>query len=169
MLLKETLLLRFVGVSRIPILLALRPRVQRLDEDVCELLVPLTYFSKNHVGSMYIGALASGADCTGGLHAARAIYGIGGRGHPRVVPVFKTFHAEFHKRADGDVLFRSEGGRTVAAAVAKADESGERINLPLSVVATVPARHGEVPVATFTLELSLRRKPDDHRRVPNKV
>jgi hypothetical protein len=156
---RETLLLRAIGITRIPFLFALRPRVMRLDDDVCEVLAPLTYLTRNHVGSMYIGPLATGADCCGALHAARAIYGVGG---PRrdVVPIFKSLHAEFHKLADGDVLFRTTQGRQITDAVVRADETGERVTVPVTVVAMVPDKYGEEPVATFVLELSMKRKKE---------
>ena len=158
MLLRETLLLRLIGVGKIPFLFALRPRVLRLDDDVCEVLTKLSYLTRNHVGSMYFGALAAGADCAGGLHAARTIFGLGGPPYRDVVPIFKSLHADFHKLADGDVLFRCEDGRAVTTAVARADETGERITLPVRVIATVPAKYGDTPVATFTLELSVKKK-----------
>ena len=63
MLLRATLALRLLGIAKIPLLFALRPRVQRLDEAVSEVLVPLRWFSRNHVGSMYFAALAAGSDC----------------------------------------------------------------------------------------------------------
>jgi hypothetical protein len=155
---RETLLLRAIGITRIPFLFALRPRVLRLDDEVCEVLAPLSYLTKNHVGSMYIGPLATGADCCGALHAAREIYGSNGTPRRKVVPIFKSLRAEFHKLADGDVLFRTTQGREVTAAVRRADETGERVTLPVTVVATVPSKYGEEPVATFILELSMKRK-----------
>ena len=65
--------------------------------------------------------------------------------------------AEFLKRADGDVRFRCRDGRRIAEAVRQADETGERVGLPVEVVATVPSRYGDEPVARFTLGLSLKR------------
>jgi len=155
MLIRETLLLRLLGIAKIPILFALRPRVLRLDEDSSEVLIPLRWFSRNHVGSMYFAALAAGSDCSGGLCAARSIFFEGHRG---VVPIFKSLRVEFLKLADGDVLFRCDDGRAISAAVERADRSGERVTLPIHVVATVPSRHGEAPVARFELELSLKKK-----------
>ena len=45
-------------------------------------------------------------------------------------------------------------GAPVVLAV-RADASGERVTLPVEIVATVPARYGDEPVARFTLGLSL--------------
>lgn len=153
MLIKETALLRLLGL-RIPMIFFVGPRVQELDDEGCAISIPLTYRSKNHLGSMYFGALHVGADLTSGLNAARLIY----TKHRKVSLVFKDCRAEFLKRADGDVLFRTRDGGRVRAAVEQADASGERVTVPVEVVATVPKKYGDEPVARFTLGLSLKRK-----------
>ena len=35
---------------------------------------------------------------------------------------------------------------------------GERVTIPVEVLATVPKKYGEEPVARFTMGLSLKRK-----------
>jgi acyl-coenzyme A thioesterase PaaI-like protein len=152
--LKETALVRLLGLQKVPMLFLVGPRVLRIDDEGCELQIPLRYLTKNHVGSMYVGVLAAGADLASGVNALFAIR----RAHPRVVPVFKDMRAEFLKRADGDVHFVCSEGRRVLAAVAGADQTGERVTLPIEVVATVPSRYGSEPVARFTMGLSLKRK-----------
>jgi hypothetical protein len=153
-LLKETALLRLLGL-RIPLILFVGPRVLELDDQGCAIAIPLTYRTKNHLGSMYFGAMHVGADLAAGLNAAQLIY----RGqHRKVSLVFKDCRTEFLKRADGDVVFRTRDGARVRQAVEQADASGERITLPVEVVATVPKKYGEEPVARFTLGLSLKRK-----------
>lgn len=153
MLIRETLVVRVLGL-RIPSLLFLGPRVMELDDEGCALKIPLGWRSRNHVGSMYVGALCAGADLASGLNAYRVIRS----GHPKVVPLFKDLRADFLKRADGDVLFRTRDGRRVAEVVRRADETGERFTIPVEVVATVPAKYGDEPVARFTMGLSVRRK-----------
>ncbi len=153
MLVRETVLVHLLGL-RIPSLLFLGPRVMELDDEGCALKLPLGWRSRNHVGSMYVGALCAGADLASGLNAYRVIR----RGHPKIVPLFKDLRADFLKRADGDVLFRMSDGRRVAEAVRRADQTGERVTMPIEVVATVPDRYGDEPVARFTMGLSVRRK-----------
>jgi hypothetical protein len=151
MLLKETALVRLLGL-RIPLLLVIRPRVIELDEDGCAVLVPLTFMTKNHlIGAMYFGALCAGADLAGGLPAARLMLR-----HRRMKLVFADLRAEFLKRADGDVLFRNRDGRRIAAAVREAVETGERVTVPVEVMATVPRRYGDEPVARFALTVSVK-------------
>jgi acyl-coenzyme A thioesterase PaaI-like protein len=153
MLLRETAMVRAFAL-RVPMLLFVGPRVLEVDEEGCAVEIPLGWRSRNHVGSMYFGALCTGADLAGGFNAFRAIRSA----HPKVVVIFKDLRADFLKRADGDVLFRCRDGRRVAEAVRKADETGERVTIPVEVVATVPKKYGDEPVARFTLGLSLRRK-----------
>jgi acyl-coenzyme A thioesterase PaaI-like protein len=164
MLLKETALLRLLGL-RIPTLLFLGPRVERLDEDGCEVLIPFNWRTGNHlIHGMYFGALCAGADLAAGLNAARLIFSR----HRDLRLVFGDLHAEFLKRADGDVLFRSRDGRRVEAAVREAVATGERVTLdpPIEVVALVPRKYGEEPVARFRLTLSLKRQGAPSARAP---
>ncbi len=154
MLFKETALLRLLGL-RIPMLFFLGPRVLELDEDRCAVEIPLTWRSKNHlIGAMYFGALCAGADLAGGMPALRLVFAK----HRDVKLVFGDLRAEFLKRADGDVVFRSKDPRRVAEVVREAVRSGERVSAPVEVVATVPSKYGDEPVARFTLALSLKRK-----------
>jgi acyl-coenzyme A thioesterase PaaI-like protein len=150
---KETAIVRLLGLLKIPMLVFVSPRVLRIDDVGCELRIPLRYRTRNHVGSMYVGVLAAGADLASGLNALFAIR----RGHRRITPLFKDMKAEFLKRADGDVHFACNDGRRIAEAVATADETGERITLPVEVIATVPKKYGPEPVARFTMGLSLKR------------
>ena len=154
MLLKETALVRVLLGLQIPMILYCGPRVMELDEEGCALKIPLTLRTRNHLGSMYFGALHVGADLAGGLNAARLML----KGHRDVKLVFKDCHSEFLKRADGDVLFRCRDGARVRAAVEEASVTGERVNLPVEIVATVPEKYGDEPVARFTLTLSLKKK-----------
>jgi len=153
MLLKETAIVRLLGF-RIPFLFFLGPRVLELDDQGCALLIPLRYRSKNHVGSMYIGAMVAGADLAAGMSALRVIR----RKGSRIIPIFKDLKAEFLKLADGDVVFRTTQGREVADAVEQAHATGERVTIPVEIVATVPRKYGDEPVARFTLGLSMKKK-----------
>jgi acyl-coenzyme A thioesterase PaaI-like protein len=152
-LIKETAFVRLLSL-RIPSLLFLGPRVLELDDGGCAIEIPLGLRTKNHLGSMYVGVLCAGADLASGLNAARLIYGR----HRAVKLSFKDLKADFLKRADGDVVFRSRDGERVREAVERADDSGERVTIPVEVLATVPKKYGEEPVARFTMGLSLKRK-----------
>ena len=151
----ETVLLRTFGLLKIPMLFFISPSVIELSSEKCVVKVPLSRRTKNHLRSMYFGVLAAGADCAGGLIAMRLIET---EGEGKISLVFKDFHAEFLKRAEGDVFFTCTQGAAIQDLVRKTIESGVRENLAVQVIATVPSKLGEEPVAKFTLTLSLKRK-----------
>jgi len=151
--LRDTLFLRFFTFMKIPLLFYVRPVVEELDDDKCVVRIPLRRRTKNHMNAMYVGVLAAGADCAGGFMAMRLLQKSGGR----TSLLFKDFKAEFLKRAEGDVLFTCNGGEAIRRAVEEATRTGERVNRPVHVTATVPSKFGTEPVAEFELTLSLKK------------
>jgi hypothetical protein len=111
--------------------------------------------NKNHLGSMYFGALCIGADAAGGLIAMRALQKLKGK---KGSLIFKDFQATFLKRAEGETVFTCKEGIAIRELVQKAAESMERVEMPVHITATVPKKSGEEPVAEFTLTLSLKVK-----------
>lgn len=151
---QNTFYLRTFGFFKIPLLFFLSPTVVELSENRCEIKIPLTYRSKNHLGGMYFGALSAGADCAGGMIAMQAIEASG----KKISLVFKDFHAEFLKRAEGDTHFICEEGHLIRELVKKALESTDRVEMPVHIVATTPKKSGAEPVAKFVLTLSLKKR-----------
>ena len=152
--LRETLFVRLFGLTQVPLIGYIRPRILEISDERVRVLVPLNRRNKNHLRAMYFGVLSAGADVAGGLIAMRLIT----RRKAPVQLVFKDFQAEFLKRAEGDVVFTCTEGREIAALVDRVIASGERENLPVHVVATVPSKLADEPVARFILTLSLKRK-----------
>jgi acyl-coenzyme A thioesterase PaaI-like protein len=153
-LLRETAYLRAFGMFKIPMIFFLSPTVLELSEKRSVVKIPLTFRSKNHLGSMYFGALCTGADCAGGLLAVKHIRESG----RNVSFVFKDFKAEFLKRPECDVHFVCDDGKKAAALVKKVIETGERHHTPLHIEARSPDDpEGAEPFARFTLNLSLKR------------
>jgi acyl-coenzyme A thioesterase PaaI-like protein len=153
--LKQTCGMRLFGWLKIPLLASVRPSVIELSERRCVIRLPLRRFTKNHLGSMYFGALAIGADCAGGMLAMEEIKRSGGK----VSLVFKSFQATFLKRPEADVYFICEEGEAIRDQVRRALDSEERITEPMHVQAAVKLADGSFePVAEFMLELSLKRR-----------
>ncbi len=149
----RTIRLRAFALANIPLLYFLKPQVLALDEDKCVVRIPLTRRSRNHLGSMYMGALVAGADLAGGLLAMELIY----RSGEPVSLVFKDVHGEFLRRAHGDVTFRCEEGAALESLVGQAIDTGERVEHRYQVTATCPGQHGEPEeVARFWLTVSLK-------------
>lgn len=151
-LLKKTdLLIRMFGFKQIPLIYYTGLSVVELSETRCVAKIPLTWRTKNHLGSMYFGALAIGADVAGGL--AAFIYLLNSKNNVSVV--FKDVKGEFLKRPDGDVHFTSDQVAQVNEMMLKTVESGEREELTVEVLATVPSVSSDV-VAKFELTLSAK-------------
>ena len=102
---------------------------------------------------MYFGVLSVGADVTSGFLAMKLIRS----NSSSISIIFKDFHADFLRRAEGDVHFYCDEGLAMQALVLKAEETGERQNLPIHITATVPSISAD-PVANFILTLSIKKK-----------
>lgn len=150
---RETLSLRLFGLTKIPLLFYVGVSVAEISPERMVVRIPLRRRTKNHLGSMYFGALCIGADCAPGAFAMYLI-----RQQPaRISMVFKDFQAEFLKRAEGDVDFICNQGKEIAELVAQAAASDERVERQVDVIATVPSISDE-PVARFKLTLSLKKR-----------
>ncbi|MBC7543741.1 MAG: DUF4442 domain-containing protein [Candidatus Sericytochromatia bacterium] len=154
---KETLKIWAFGWAKIPMIAFLRPRVLRLDADGAVIRFKLNRRSKNHLNSMYFGALAVGADLAGGIMAMEAI----NAAKQPVSLIFQSFKAEYHKRAMADVDFTCTDGAAIRALVQRAVETKDRVSMPVTIIATTPSVSGDEPVATLELVLSLKLKSKD--------
>lgn len=150
---RETLSLRLFGLAKIPLLFYVGVSVAEISPERMVVRIPLRRRTRNHLGSMYFGALCIGADCAPGAFAMYLI-----RQQPEHISmVFKDFQAEFLKRAEGDVHFICDQGKEIAELVAQAAASDQRVERQVEVIATVPTLSDE-PVARFKLTLSLKKR-----------
>lgn len=149
----DTFKLWLFAFWRIPMIFWLRPRVLDLSKKRAEIKIPLSRRSKNHLQSMYFGALCVGADLAGGIQLMRLL----GKDIKQVSFAFKDFKADFLKRPHADVHFICEEGEKVAQIIEKARISKEREATDMIVTALTPKLNNEV-VGQFTLTLSLKFK-----------
>ncbi len=152
--LKATWSLRLFAFWKIPLIALIRPRLLVANAEQCVVRVPLTWLTRNHLRSMYFGALSIGADVSGGLIVMNLIRSR----KSRVAFLFKDFQADFLKRAEGDVVFTCNDGQKLAALLDKAEASGEREEDTVRVIATVPDKLGPEPVAEFRLTISMKKR-----------
>lgn len=150
---RENLALIKLGFTRIPLLFYVGARVTEVTPDRMVVRIPLKRRTRNHLNSMYFGALCAGADCAAGVFAMHFM----DKQPANISLVFKDFHAEFLKRAEGDVDFICSQGKEIAELVAQAAASEERVERLLDVIAVVPSI-GDEPVAKFSLTLSLKKR-----------
>ena len=152
--LKATWFIRSFGLSKVPLIFYCRPTVVKLTEETTVIKIPFKRRNKNHLKSMYFGALAVGADVSGGVLAMHLIRKSG----RNISLVFKDFKADFLKRPEGDTHFTCNDGLAVRNLIDKAIKTGERVDMPLKITATAPEISGNEPVAEFILTLSLKDK-----------
>ena len=149
---KANIFVKMLGLLKIPLMNFCKPKILYIDDHKVIVRISLRRRTKNHVGSMYFGALAVGADLTGGylaLHHTNKI-------KSKINLLFKDFNAEFLKRAEGDVYFECNEGDKIKALVDKVIKTKTRCNEIINVVAYVPSKLQDEPVAKFKLTLSLK-------------
>jgi acyl-coenzyme A thioesterase PaaI-like protein len=140
------------GHFKVPLIGYLKPRLISITDEMLVIELKINRRSKNHLNSMYFGALAIGADLAGGLHGfyhAR-------RAQVKVSLAFKSFEAQFLRRPESDVFFVCTMGKVVEGMIAESKKSGERINKCLDIKAYTNYPKNPEEVATFNLELSLK-------------
>ena len=149
-----TAMVRLWALKNVFLLWFVKPSVLEVNERRCVVRVPLGWRTKNHLHSMYFGALCIGADTAGGLiafHLAR-------KEKMNISFVFKDVRADFLKRADGDVHFVNEDGALIQEIIRRTAETGERAEATVRVNCTVPEKYGDEPVARFELTLSIKKR-----------
>ena len=149
---KMTMFIRYFGFTKVPMIFYCRPKVIEINSDSVTVKIPLLRRNKNHVGSMYLGALSVGADITSAMLAL----GIIKKSDKKIIPIFKDFHADYYKRAEGDVHFVCNEGIKIKKMLKEVIDNNVRINEKIIVNAYVPTKLGEEVVAKFSLTLSLK-------------
>jgi hypothetical protein len=142
----------YFGHFKVALIGYLRPRLIKLTDTDIIICLPLRKRSRNHLNSMYFGALAVGADLAAGLHGfyhAKAL-------STPISLVFKSFQAQFLKRPESDVYFVCTMGQTIKEMIEASKISGARINKSIQVKAYTHYLSEPLEVADFILELSIK-------------
>lgn len=140
-----------MGFFKIPLIGFVRPRLVDIDENKIQVRINLRRRTKNHLNSMYFGALTVGADIAGGIH----VFYFAEQSNHKISFSFKAMKAEFLKRAESDVLFHSMDGQLVKDAIEKSKTTGDRVNQNISVLAM---DCNDQLVATFEMTVSVKVK-----------
>jgi len=151
----NTAMVRLWALQNVFFLWLASPKIVELTDERCVVRVPLNWRTRRRdIHAMYLGTLCMGADVAAGLIAFKLVR----ERNLRVNFLFKDMKAEFLKRAEGDVYFTNNEGRAIQALLQRALETGERQEVTVPVIATVPSKLGDEPVARFELTLSLKKK-----------
>ncbi|MEZ4704150.1 MAG: DUF4442 domain-containing protein [Bdellovibrionota bacterium] len=136
----------------IPMLGFAKPKIHVLDESKCILKIPLSRRTKNHLGSMYFGALCMGAEMSAGILAIKLIRSQ----NQKIDMVFKDIQANFVKRADGDTYFVCECGDQIRQMIDQARHSSDRVEQSISGFAYV--HNMNEPVMEYRLTISVKNR-----------
>ncbi|MDB3905276.1 DUF4442 domain-containing protein [Crocinitomicaceae bacterium] len=142
-------LLFLLGFMKIPMIRYTRPKLLAIDDNTVRVKIKLRRRTKNHLSSMYFGALSVGADIAGGIQ----VFYFSKKMDRKVSFAFKGMNAQFLKRAESDIIFESHEGQKIQKAMEKSLIEGARINDSIMVEAKNDA--GEI-VATFEMIVSVR-------------
>lgn len=137
---------------KVPMIAYVKPRLMLINEREIVIRVPLNRRTRNHLNSMYFGALAVGADLAGGFHA---FYHADLAGC-KVSLAFKSFQAQFLQRPESDVHFVCNEGELVKQMILESKTQGHRITQPIKITAYTNYSEAPKEVAHFILELSVR-------------
>jgi hypothetical protein len=138
-----------LGLFKIPLIFFVSPKIVFINDEICLAKIKLRRRSKNHLNSMYFGAMAVGADVAAGIHA----FYLSEVSSCTISLAFKSFSAEFLKRAESDIIFKCEEGKRISLMIEKSKIEGKRINEIIDIVAINSSN--EI-VAKFNMELSLK-------------
>lgn len=142
----------YFGHFKVALIGYLRPRLIKLTDNEIIIRLPLNRRSRNHLHSMYFGALAVGADLAGGLHG----FYHANLAQCNISLAFKSFQAQFLKRPESAVYFVCSMGDTVKNMINESKATGLRINKPLQIKAYTDYLTTPEEVADFILELSVK-------------
>ena len=113
-----------LGKFKIPMIGYTNPKLIELNDTSVKVKVKFRRRTKNHLNSMYFGALAIGADVAGGIHT----FYFAQRHDQQVSFAFKGMNCEFIMRAESDCIFVSNDGKKVENAILLSKKTGDRVN-----------------------------------------
>jgi hypothetical protein len=150
---KLTAFVNGLSLLKIPLLAFTSPRIIEINEHTAVVGMRLDWRTRNHVGVMYFGALAMGAELS---IAAKALQEISRSGQ-KIDFIFKDFKCEFLRMTDDHVHFICNEAADVAALVHKSAETSDRVTQTFKGFAVVPTKSDQ-PVMTYELTLSMRNR-----------
>ena len=152
---RETFRVHVWSFANVFFLWLAHPQIIELSDDRCVVRIALNWRTRRRdIHAMYLGTLCMGADIAAGLIAFRLV----NARKERVSFIFKDIKGEFLKRAEGAVVFTNNDGPLIQELLRRTLESGEREEATVNVIATVPDKLGDEPVARFQLTLSLKKR-----------
>ncbi len=113
-----------LGLFKIPIIGFVHPKLQEISTTTSIVSVSLRRRTRNHLNSMYLGALVVGAEVAAGIF----VFYWGEQLKQKYSFVFQAAASEYLKRADSKVRFVCNDGELLKELFRKSAESGERVS-----------------------------------------
>ena len=139
----------WLGIFKIPLLYFVRPKLISIDSNQVFVKINLSRRTKNHLNSMYFGALAVGADVAAGIHA----FYFADKHNKKISFSFKSMKVEFIQRAETNITFFCGQGELIQKAFLESCNEKQRKNQLIEVSAF--DLNNEL-VAQFSMELSIK-------------
>ena len=144
---KANWFLKLFAWRYIPLIGFCSPKIIRMDDKTVEVTMPHKWRTKNHLGSIYFGALAIGADLAGAFLVFTKAKARGVNANF----AFKDVEGKFLKRPESTVHFISHDGDVIDQMLDESIATGERVNRPVSVMVTCPEKNGDDVMASLML------------------
>jgi hypothetical protein len=144
--------IRLFSLFRIPLLAVCWPRIVKIDAEVAEVSLPNNFLTRNHVRSMYFGALAMGAELS---IAVRLLQRMKNEKLPFGF-IFKDARFEFLKRAESDVIFHIEQVRDVDELIKQGLTTEDRVDKTISGWAYTKSNPNEI-LMKYSITLSIKK------------
>lgn len=138
-----------LGLFKIPIIGFIRPKLEEISTTTSMVSVSLRRRTRNHLNSMYLGALVVGAEVAAGIF----VFYWGEQLKQKYSFVFQAASSEYLKRADSKVRFVCNDGEVLKELFRKSTESGERVGETVQVEAF---NVNDELVAKFQFTISLK-------------
>lgn len=137
--------------SRTPLLAFIAPRVIQNDATRVEIVVPLSWRTKNSWNTLFFAAIAAGCDLTGGFKAFELAPS------RNVGVLYKDMAISFLRRCDDDLHLVSIDQEKVAQGIEEAVRTKQRVNVAVEVNGYVYSYSKTEPVVTAKMTLSLKQ------------
>lgn len=155
---KQNIFMAVYAWTKIPLVGFCSPKIIENSSEKTVIKIPLGYKTRNHLKSMYFGALAIGSELSVALLAAQKTEEFKKTKGMRIDFVFKDYKADFLKRPEGDVHFVCEETQAVQHLLEQAALTDERLEKTMTGYAVVPSKNPSEKVLTYTLTLSVKRR-----------
>lgn len=126
-------------------------RVRALDARTCEVSVPYGWRTRNPFGSIYFAAHAMAAELSTG---ALVLLHVANHEGASVSTLVRRMQATYEKAAKSTCVYRCEDGEKIAAAVRRAVETGE----PVEVEVSTRGAAGGQAAAEFKITWSMKKR-----------